>query len=240
MSKVSKTRAMVFCGVDVSAATLAVAVEQEGQPVEQREFANSTAGHKALIAWLCKRKAGVRVSLEATGIYSLDLALALDAAEGVEVAVLNPKAVNRFAQTLRRSKTDSADAQVLAAYSRRMPFVAWRAPDCEGLRLRTLSRHIDGLTVQHTRERNRLHAARIGFHAALRSRGPEALTGCARAADRAVAARGHSTGPGRRRHAAAVRTADQHAGDRPDQRVATAGRTCPAITGDVGAAVGGP
>ena len=76
MSKVSKTRAMVFCGVDVSAATLAVAVEQEDQPVEQREFANSAAGHKALIAWLRKRKAGVWVSLEATGIYSLDLALA--------------------------------------------------------------------------------------------------------------------------------------------------------------------
>jgi transposase len=143
MSKVSKTRAMVFCGVDVSAATLAVAVEQEDQPVEQREFANSAAGHKALIAWLRKRKAGVRVSLEATGIYSLDLALALDAADGIEVAVLNPKAVNRFAQTLRRSKTDSADAQALAAYSRRMPFVAWRTPDREGLRLRTLSRHID-------------------------------------------------------------------------------------------------
>jgi transposase len=160
MSKVSKsTRTMVFCGVDVSAATLAVAVQQEEQPVEQREFANSASGHKALIAWLRRRKAAVRVSLEATGIYSLDLAVALDAAEGIAVAVLNPKAVNRFAQTLRRSKTDKADAQALAEYSRRMPFVAWRAPDREGLRLRTISRHIDGLTVEQTREMNRLHAA---------------------------------------------------------------------------------
>lgn len=160
MSKVSKsTRTMVFCGVDVSAASLAVAVQQEDQPVEQREFANSASGHKALIAWLRKRKAPVRVSLEATGIYSLDLAVALDAAEGIAVAVLNPKAVNRFSQTLRRSKTDKADAQALAEYSRRMPFVAWRAPDREGLRLRTISRHIDGLTVEHTREMNRLHAA---------------------------------------------------------------------------------
>jgi transposase len=40
-----------------------------------------------------------------------------------------------------------------------MPFVAWRAPSREGLRLRAISRHIDGLTVQHTRESNRLHAA---------------------------------------------------------------------------------
>jgi transposase len=149
----------VFCGVDVSAATLAVAIQQDGQPLEQREFGNNAAGHKALIVCLHKRKALARVSLEATGIYSLDLALALDAAERIEVAVLNPKVVNRFAQTLRRSKTDSADAQVLAEYSRRMPFTAWRAPSRNGLQLRTISRHIDGLTVEHTREQNRLHAA---------------------------------------------------------------------------------
>ncbi len=160
MSKLSTQRPVtVFCGIDVSAATLAVAVQQQDQPVAQREFANSSIGHKALLAWLRKRKGTTRISLEATGIYSLDLALALDAAEGIEVAVLNPKVVNRFAQTLRRSKTDKADAEALAEYSRRMPFVAWRAPDRQGLRLRTISRHIDGLTVQHTREMNRLHAA---------------------------------------------------------------------------------
>ncbi|WP_130419293.1 IS110 family transposase [Edaphobacter modestus] len=51
----------------------------------------------------------LRVALEATGIYSLGLALAF--AAGIEVAVLNRKAVNRFAQAIRRSKTDKADAQ---------------------------------------------------------------------------------------------------------------------------------
>jgi transposase len=149
----------VFCGIDVCAATLAVAIQQDDQALEQREFANNASGHKALIACLHKRKARARVSLEATSIYSLDLALALDAVEQIEVAVLNPKVVNRFAQTLRRSKTDSADAQVLAEYSRRMPFTAWRAPNRNGLQLRTISRHISGLSVQHTREQNRLHAA---------------------------------------------------------------------------------
>ena len=161
MSKRSNPeQASVFCGIDVSAATLAVAVQQQDQPVEQREFANSSRGHKALIAWLGKRKAKVRVSLEATGIYSLDLALALDGSESIEVAVLNPKVVNRFAQTMQRSKTDRADALMLTEYSRRMPFVPWRAPAREGLGVRTLVRHIDSLTVQHTREKNRLHAAR--------------------------------------------------------------------------------
>ena len=74
-----------------------VAVIEQDQPLQQREFANRASGHKPLIGWLGKRKAVVRVSLEAMGIYSLDLALALDRAPGIEVTVLNPKLANRFA-----------------------------------------------------------------------------------------------------------------------------------------------
>jgi transposase len=160
MSKPTRSQQeIVFCGIDVSAATLAVAVRQEDQRFEERIFDNTAGGHKALIGWLRKGKVLARVSLEATGIYSLDLALALDQAEGIEVAVLNPKLIHRFAQTLRRSKTDSADAQVLAEYSRRMPFAPWSAPGLSGLQLRTISRHIQGLVVEHTRQSNRLHAA---------------------------------------------------------------------------------
>lgn len=160
MSKRSNpAQRMVFCGVDVSAATLAVAVQQEDQPLQQHEFANTASGHKALIEWLRRRGPAARVSLESTGIYSMDLALALDAAPGIEVAVLNPRTVHRFAQTLCRSKTDPADASALAEYSRRMPFTPWRAPSPNQLQLRALSRHIDGLRVEHTRGNNRLHAA---------------------------------------------------------------------------------
>ena len=160
MSKLTQPKqAMVFCGIDVSAVTLAVAVQQENQRFEERIFDNTASGHKSLIGWLRKGKAPARVSLEATGIYSLDLALALDRAEGIEVAVLNPKLIHRFAQTLRRSKTDSADAQVLAEYSCRMPFTAWSAPELSGLRLRTISRHIQSLVVEQTRQNNRLHNA---------------------------------------------------------------------------------
>jgi transposase len=149
----------VFCGIDVSAETLAVAVIEPDRQLQQREFANSPSGHKALVTWLRKRKAQVRVSLEATGIYSMDLALALDAAEGVEVAVLNPKQVHDFARSLRRSKTDSADAQVLAEFSLRMEFKAWQRPSRSALALRAISRHIEALGAEHTRATNRLHAA---------------------------------------------------------------------------------
>jgi transposase len=120
MSKRSiQVQETMCCGIDVSAKSLTVAIQRMHQPVEQRSFPNTSVGHKALIVWLRKAKLPVRVSLEATGIYSLDLAFALDAAEGIEVAVLNPKVANRFAQTIRRSKTDAADAEVLAEYARR-------------------------------------------------------------------------------------------------------------------------
>ena len=52
--------------------------------------------------------------MEATGVYSLDLAVTLDREDGIEVAVLNPKISSRFAQTVRRSKADAADAEALA------------------------------------------------------------------------------------------------------------------------------
>jgi transposase len=149
-----------FCGIDVSAATLAVAVQRADLcGFEQREFPNSAPGHRQLVRWLHKRGVLVRVSLEATGIYSLDLALALDEAEGIEVAVLNPKTANRFAQTLGRSKTDKADALALAEYCQRMPFVAWRPPSRAVLALRSISRYVAGLTGDRVRLSNRLHTA---------------------------------------------------------------------------------
>jgi transposase len=45
--------------------------------------------------------------------------------KGSKSQSLNPKVANRFAQTIRRSKTDAADAEVLAEYARRMPFTAF-------------------------------------------------------------------------------------------------------------------
>jgi transposase len=154
------SQARVFAGVDVSAKTLAVAVQREGREgFEQREFGNSKVGRKQLIGWLLKCGTVARVALEATGIYSLDVALALEETAGIEVAVLNPKTAHRFAQTLCRSKTDKTDAVALSEYSLRMRFVAWRRPSESALELRQISRYIAALAQEHTRSHNRLHAA---------------------------------------------------------------------------------
>lgn len=160
MDRACSSEATAFCGIDVSAATLSVAVEAGPEwKVGQRQFANSAAGHRQLINWLGKNRCPVRVTLEATGIYSVDVALALAEASGFAVQVLNPKKASDFARSLGRSKTDKSDAVALAEYSRRMEFVAWKRPSREVLELRALGRYMATLSEEHARLLNRLHAA---------------------------------------------------------------------------------
>jgi transposase len=120
-------------------------------------FGNNAAGHKALLAYLLRGNGRARVCLEASGNYSLDLALTLQAHRQVEVSVVNPRRARRFAESLgERSKTDPVDAGVLCEYAARMPWVAWQPPS--SLALRAITRAIEALGVMHTQEKNREHA----------------------------------------------------------------------------------
>jgi transposase len=147
-------------GIDVSARSLALALPE--QPVH--DFANSAAGHKAIVRLLrdsAPRGAAIRVCVEATGIYSLDLSLALNSARRVEVMVANPRAVSNFAKAMMtRGKSDPADAIVLLEFARRMPFIPWTPPSTAALQVRAAARRIDALVKALTAERNRLHATR--------------------------------------------------------------------------------
>jgi transposase len=117
-----------FAGIDVSARELSVALRREkgeGKPA-MAKFSNRPSGHKALIAHLLRGGRRVRVCLEASGNYSLDLALTLQAHRQVEITVINPRRARRFAESLgQRSKTDPVDARMLCEYAARMPWVAW-------------------------------------------------------------------------------------------------------------------
>jgi len=149
------------CGIEVSARTLVVERRRPGQPDAVREFANTAAGHQALLRWLESAGRAVRVCLEATGLYGLDLALTLEAA-GVALMVANPRAVRHFAQALmRRSKTDRLDAAVLTEYAARLPFQPWRPPSPSALKLLAVARRLEALTDIMAAEKNRLHAASL-------------------------------------------------------------------------------
>jgi len=103
----------------------------------------------------------VRVCLESTGLYGLDLALTLHQA-GIPVMVANPRAVRHFATALmQRSKNDRLDAQVLCEFAARMPFHPWCPPSPTALKLVAVARRLEALTEMMTAEKNRLHAASL-------------------------------------------------------------------------------
>lgn len=148
-------------GIEVSQAELLVLVRSGTTTSPVRRFENHPAGRQA-VARLLRKAAGrgrVRVALEPTGTYSLDLALQLHAEPTVELIVPNPKAVRRFAEALMiRDKRDPQDAAVLLEYAARMPDTAWQAPSEAALRLRAITRRMASLREQITAEKNRLHA----------------------------------------------------------------------------------
>jgi transposase len=148
-------------GVDVSAETLDVHVRTASGETHSAQFGNDPAGHKQLIRSITKKGRSAHVVLEATGVYSLDLALALHEARGVEVMVVNPRSARRFAEAcLQRSSTDRTMALTLCEFAARMEFVPWTPPAPEIRELRGIGRRIATLTAERTSELNRLHAAR--------------------------------------------------------------------------------
>ena len=149
---------MVVAGIDVGAKNLVVAIEKEGKPAKPQTFENSPQGHRRLLKVFRKTKVE-RVILEATGTYHLDLAIALDQAQGLEVMVANPKASKRYAEArMSRTKTDAVDAVLLCDFGRHMPFEPWRCPPAEVLALRACARLLASLSRQRTQAKNRLHA----------------------------------------------------------------------------------
>jgi transposase len=149
------------CGIEVSAQTLVVALGPPEGPASLREFPNTPAGHQGVRRFLERAGQPVRVAMESTGLYGLDLALCLHHA-GVAVMVANPRAVRHFAQAMmQRSKTDLLDAEVLRQFAVRMPFVVWRPPSPAALKLMAVARRLEALTEILAAEKNRRHAAAL-------------------------------------------------------------------------------
>jgi transposase len=153
------TTARADVGIDVSKAWLDVAAQCAGA-LDSERFANTAAGHRELLNWLRRFRGPVRIALEATGIYSLDVALALHGAPPA-VMVVNPRAARDFARSLSpRTTTDPIAAAMLREFAARMPFVPWQPPAAVVRELRAVARRIAALVAERAAETNRRHAAR--------------------------------------------------------------------------------
>lgn len=147
----------MYIGIDISAKTVDMVYRANGKDSKVERFEQSVNGHTKIIKRL-KALRSALVVMEATGIYYLDLAVALHAA-GLPVCVINPKSYHHFAALkLKQTKTDSEDAALLAEYAERMTPALWTPPEPTKLALRDVGRQINRLTGSRTQAKNRLHA----------------------------------------------------------------------------------
>lgn len=147
----------MYVGIDISAKTVDLACRANGRDSKVERFEQTIIGHAKIIKRL-KALHPTVVVMEATGIYYLDLAVALHEA-GLPVCVINPKSYHHFAALkLKQTKTDSEDAALLAEYGERMTPALWTPPEPTRLALRDVGRQINRLTGSRTQAKNRLHA----------------------------------------------------------------------------------
>jgi transposase len=103
----------LICGVDVSSATLDARLGRDGAV---KCFANDPDGIAALASF-CQRHEVAFVAMEATGGYERQ-AFALLWAQGVAAAIVNPRAVRRFAEAMGvLEKTDRLDSGMIAWFA---------------------------------------------------------------------------------------------------------------------------
>jgi len=148
-------------GIDVAQATLAVSLMVGEGQWQHGNFSNDLKGFGQLKRWVQRQvDQALWVCLEATGRYSDAIALYLVAENWVEqVSVVNPSRIHAYAQSqMRRSKTDKADAMLLAHFAATQKNEPWRPPSAQQQALQELMRHRDNLLDSRQQVRNRLKA----------------------------------------------------------------------------------
>ncbi|WKW13489.1 IS110 family transposase [Pseudogemmatithrix spongiicola] len=154
---------MTYIGIDVSQATLDGA-DATGQAWQH---ANDAAGIAATVARV-GAQGPTLVVLEATGAYHVPLTAAL-AAAGVPVAVVNPRQVRRFAESVGQlAKTDRLDAALLARFAATVRPAARPLPDAATQELAALVDRRRQLVEMLTMEHNRLAVARRSVQPSVR------------------------------------------------------------------------
>lgn len=146
----------LIVGIDVSKVSLDVSCAKDRKK-RSRTFDNSHDGWKSLLAWL-KATGGsqAHVCMEATGRYSLGVALALHDA-GHIVSVVNPAQIRDFARTkLGRNKTDKVDAILIREYAELFKPGPWVPPSSAMRRLCELQTVRSGIVKNRAEWKNRI------------------------------------------------------------------------------------
>lgn len=149
----------MVAGIDIAKRKFDVVLLGRGKE-KHGSFHNTEAGFAAFTRWLQKEGIDhVHACMEATGTYGEKLAQYLHE-RGHVVSVVNPARIKGFGQgELVRTKTDKADARLIARFCQVMKPAAWEPIPAEIKQLRALVRRHDELNDMLTQEKNRLATA---------------------------------------------------------------------------------
>jgi transposase len=153
-------------GIDVSKAKLDIALRLSNGKIRSKVITNTEDGFTVLLTWLKKQEVTqLHVCMEATGTYWEAVAEFL-ADAGHFVSVVNPAQVKAFAvASLVRTKTDRADARLIAEFCAATSPIVWQAPTLALRELRALVARREALLSMRTQEKNRLQVARPAVRA---------------------------------------------------------------------------
>lgn len=157
-----------WVGLDVAKQSFEAAVHPPWQPesnvpfsaMPKASFPRTREGVDQLLAWLDAREleGEIRAVMEATGRYSLELALWLtEARPALAPTIADPKAVCHFIRSLRlRNKTDRADAAAVARYGAERSPAPWQPPAPEYARLQEMGRQRSFFVATLVAAKNRM------------------------------------------------------------------------------------
>ncbi len=148
-------------GIDVAKAKLDVALRRPDGKRRSKVVGNTPEGFAVLSAWLHQQGVmELHVCMEATGTYWEAVAEHL-VDSGCTVSVVNPAQIKAFgAARLVRTKTDKADARLIAEFCAAQHPEPWQAPTPAIRELRALVARRNALDAMRTQEKNRLPVAR--------------------------------------------------------------------------------
>ena len=155
------TTSIKHLGIDISKKDFHVALvtDETSKSIPQKTFPNTSAGFKSLVKWLEDKKDStlpLHACLEATGSYGDALSYFLNS-KVYKLSVVNPRAIKAYGDSdLRRCKSDSADARLIANYCMIKKPAAWNEPTPEQRHVKELSRRISHLKTMLRKELNRL------------------------------------------------------------------------------------
>lgn len=148
-------------GIDVAKAKLDLALRFPGGKLRSKVVDNTPDGFAVLSAWLLKQGVSeLHACMEATGTYWEAVAEHLTDG-GHTVSVVNPAQIKAFgAARLARTKTDKADARLIAEFCAAQHPEPWQAPSPAIRELRALVARRTALDAMRTQEKNRLPVSR--------------------------------------------------------------------------------